>query len=701
MGKRDSDSKLYTRGGQIWLNNWRMLLQVNKTLLHSLLMVSAALACVFVWFFASWDVLQGAYYYVCAFLLSKAWMSDYIFHLTYHGEPMQIIASGTSGVLQQGYFNDQFHQLIRLLEWGACVGGAVSIVGVLIFRSYFIRKGVKQSEPKFIRGAKMAKSGKFAEAVRKSESGASDINVSGIPMVRHFEVKHTLIHGTTGSGKGQTLGQFIDAIRKRGDSAVIFDKGCVFTGLFHDEETDVILNPFDQRCAKWDLWAEAESEPDFENIAKALIPKHGESDPYWVDSARAVFSAVAYKMRNDKDRSMNKLLSLILTAELGDLGKYLEGTEANILASDKIEKTAISIRSVISTYLKSLRFLKGLEPKDNEGFSIRHWIKGVADSDRSHFMFVSSNAEHHASLRSLMSMWLSMSSIRMLSLEENFDRRLWFICDELPSLHKLPNLGETIAEIRKFGGCFVLGMQSYSQLQSVYGTPGAKGIFDLLNTRFFFRSPSSDMAEMVSKELGKEEVEQTSESYSYGSNTVRDGISIGTQTVTRPLVSSSEIMNMRDMQAYVRVPEDVPVTKIKLRYRFRKKVSKPFLLRVMPGDKVEVKSNNEGGEINSDQKKSGKEVLGEDSPEESVPLANTNQENRETVDHPSEYKKDNSLSVSDIDKKSDEESKPPNKEDGKEVVNTENETEERVADEKHKEDLIVLDDRGPSEIIVN
>ncbi|WP_307854847.1 type IV secretion system DNA-binding domain-containing protein [Escherichia coli] len=30
---------------------------------------------------------------------------------------------------------------------------------------------------------------------------------------------------------------------------------------------------------------------------------------------------------------------------------------------------------------------------------------------------------------------------------------MWFFCDELPTLHKLPDLVEILPEARKFGGC--------------------------------------------------------------------------------------------------------------------------------------------------------------------------------------------------------------------------------------------------------
>ncbi|MDF1931759.1 type IV secretion system DNA-binding domain-containing protein [Legionella pneumophila] len=130
----------------------------------------------------------------------------------------------------------------------------------------------------------------------------------------------------------------------------------------------------------------------------------------------------------------------------------------------------------------------------------------ILNEQHSGWLFISSNGEQHKSLKPLMSMWLAMASLTLLSLTPNPNRRIWFICDELPSLHKLPLLGETIAEVRKFGGCFLLGMQSFSQLTKVYGqSGGAKELFDLLNT-VFFRSPSADMARLVASSWEKKKL---------------------------------------------------------------------------------------------------------------------------------------------------------------------------------------------------
>lgn len=93
---------------------------------------------------------------------------------------------------------------------------------------------------------------------------------------------------------------------------------------------------------------------------------------------------------------------------------------------------------------------------------------------------------------------------------------MWFICDEIPSLQRIPELAETIAEARKFGGCFVLGMQNTAQMIHVYGRELARSIFDLMNTRMYGRSPSAEMAKVVEDELGHQRKRKIREQNSYG-----------------------------------------------------------------------------------------------------------------------------------------------------------------------------------------
>lgn len=464
---------------------------------------------------------------------------------------------------------------------------------------YFIKRGKAQHANEFIRGSRLSTMDKVKHQII-AERLSSDIVIDGFPLISGSEVQHMLVHGTVGTGKSQLIMKVLDALRKRGDRVIVYDKGCAFIPYFFNPTQDVILNPFDERCPNWDMWLEAPRDSDFENMAESLIPMHGESDPFWVNAARTVFSSCASKMRQDKDRSIEKLLKLLLTGEFSHLEEYLKGTPAATLVSGKIEKTAISIRSVITTYLKSLISLSGLSSTDRTPFSIRDYILNEYDNG---WLFISSNGEQHKSLKPLMSMWLAMASLTMLSLTPNSARRIWFICDELPSLHRLPLLGETIAEVRKFGGCFLLGMQSFSQLTKVYGqSGGAKELFDLLNTRFFFRSPSADMARLVSSELGEEEIEESRENYSYGANSIRDGISLSNQRVTRPIVTYPEILELEDLSCYVRLPGNYPITKLTLAHQNRTKDFKGFVERQFAFEEsVQMMIKEESGSVNEER----------------------------------------------------------------------------------------------------
>ena len=56
-------------------------------------------------------------------------------------------------------------------------------------------------------------------------------------------------------------------------------------------------------------------------------------------------------MSVDPDKSTKKLLSFLLMSDLENIYNLLKNTEAESLVSEKIEKTAISIKSVLATYL--------------------------------------------------------------------------------------------------------------------------------------------------------------------------------------------------------------------------------------------------------------------------------------------------------------------------------------------------------------
>lgn len=571
-----------TRGGQITFHNIRMWVQVQMTMFKWVALPVLFVTALVGWLMAPNNTFTALFYYTKYQALDRMGV-----------DPNRVVVTFWDGVAYKGTLQGQLQnpaletltfQFLHDIQVVFLLVSLAGLLSLMVIGRYFRSRGDDKAQDHFIRGIQKASPKTISKQLKK-KGALSSCSIDGHKIFKKdFEVQHLLIDGTTGVGKSVAIRKLLDWVRERGDKAIIYDKGCTFVGSFYNPETDHILNPFDARCANWNVWMDAKEAPDYDNMANALIPQHGDGDPFWVDSARSIFSSTAFKMSKDKENKPTtaRLLHLMLTSELETLGSYLQGTESSTLVSNKIEKTAISIKSVLSTYIKSLRFLEGLDDCDKDGkplrpeFSIADWVQN--DKEKG-FLFLSSNAMQHASLRPLISMWLAIASNAILGLEENEDRRVWVIMDEMPSLHKLPELGSIIAEVRKFGGCYLIGIQSYAQLVKTYGKHAADEMFDLLNTRFYFRAPSAEMAQISAKDLGEQEVDVSRENVSYGANTLRDGVTLSHQAITRPVVSASEIQTLDDLQCWVRVPNSAYITQLNLKFDQKKKQNTPFIKR--------------------------------------------------------------------------------------------------------------------------
>ena len=181
----------------------------------------------------------------------------------------------------------------------------------------------------------------------------------------------------------------------------------------------------------------------------------------------------------------------------------------------------------------------------------------------------------------------------MLSLAQDDGRRIWVILDELPTLHQVPSLQPGLAESRQFGGCFVLGVQVASALRDLYGRNGAETISGLCGTRVVLAAPDRDTAQWSADSLGRSEVEEVAEGYSYGANTIRGrglahaparaagaGAAVGDHAPAQPggAISSS--------------PGPLPVASIRLKYVARPKAAARFVPR--EGDGAEGRERSEG-----------------------------------------------------------------------------------------------------------
>ena len=569
------NAKDMTQGGQIAFMRLRMFTQIGNLIFYCLFIAFFLVAiCTLLWRVSIQNLTNGLIHWWV--WMVEGWPSispsETLYHLDYYGKTLTYTAKQ---VLLDSYVSYCGQLIWRegifacIVAAGACVTGFVVTVWILG------RQGKQQSEDEITGGRTLTDNPEVVANMLKRDGMASDIIIDGLPLLKNSEVKNFCAMGSVGTGKSRLYRKLMDYARKRGDMVIVYDKSCDFVKDYYDPQYDKILNPQDARCVAWDLWSECLTLPDFENVADILIPMGSNEDPFWQGSARTIFVEAAYRMRNDEDRSYAKLLNTLLSIDLPRLRAYLEGTPAANLVDGKIEKTAISIRSVLTNYAKALRYMQGVE-KLGAPFTIRDWMRGVKDSGKNGWLFLTSDAASHKALKPLISMWLSIASHSLLSMGENPDRRVWIFADELPTLHKLPDLVSIVPEARKFGGCFVLGFQTYSQLEDIYGVKAAATLFGVLRTRFLFSVPDRVGAEFAAGEVGEKEYRKASEQYSYGADPVRDGVSVGKDLERMQLVSYSDIQTLPDLCCYVTLPGPYPAVRLQMVYKKVRQVAHPY-----------------------------------------------------------------------------------------------------------------------------
>src|SRR3546814_15144280 len=91
-----------------------------------------------------------------------------------------------------------------------------------------------------------------------------------------------------------------------------------------------------------------------------------------------------------------------------------------------------------------------------------------------------------------------------MSMTPDRNRRLYCVIDELPTLQRLPSLGDFLARARKYGGCGILGFQSYPQLEATYGIQDAAAITGYCSTWVALRANDTPPAKHVRETHGQE-----------------------------------------------------------------------------------------------------------------------------------------------------------------------------------------------------
>ncbi|BBD03362.1 MULTISPECIES: type IV secretion system DNA-binding domain-containing protein [Sphingobium] len=538
----------WTRGGQAIVHNVRMTTQVFlQTLTASLVIwVGGTL----------WYILEKAsdYQRYVSFKIVEATLKSDV----PGGAPMQFRAptgpeywTNSDTFLESGVATKTLLAMEHHLLVGAALVGAFALLMLFWAWFYFTRTGRGLGSNQFLRGARFGSPRQLRRMLWRHRKGS--FAIGGIPVPDAFEPEHILICGAPGTGKTNIIVKMLAGIRKEGRRAIVYDAAGTFVEKFYRPGHDILLNPLDARADSWSPWVDVPRDYHYDQIAESTIPDKS-GDPFWAKAARGTLVAVFRKLARDKRMLVSVLLDTILRSPLKDLATFAEGTDAAAFISTEGDRTSAGIRAELASVMRSFSYLDDTL----DGFSIRDW---VADEKDDSWLFITVKADQLPSLRPLITVWLDIAISAIMSLDPERDRRLYCVIDELPTLQKLPSLSDFLARARKYGGCGILGFQSYPQLEATYGIQDAAAITGYCSTWVALRANDTPTAKHVSENLGQVEQVEANEGMSYGVNDMRDGVNLSRMQVTRPLVMHTEVTNLPNLTGFLRFGRDLPVAR--------------------------------------------------------------------------------------------------------------------------------------------
>jgi hypothetical protein len=434
-----------------------------------------------------------------------------------------------------------------LLLWAAVwrVGACVLLVGLAVAlphdqeRRRVLKYGRRMKGPELVTAVEFNRRQQsngigFITEERRTPSEfllRCDGKMVRVPRARESE--HFLLMGDRGAGKSSLIRQILTQVEGRGETAIVYDPALEYTAQFYEPERgDAILNPLDARMPYWTPCDEARHEAEAEGLAAALFQDDPRTHPSSAIAARQIF---AHLLVEQPKRTPEELLAILRDER--ELAKRL--------------KDAGPQRGGIMAALNRVSDALQLLPRKAEAKT--SWTATEWAQQRKGWLFIASPPEFRERLRPLLSMWLDMLALRLMNQGKPGVRPVWFMLDELQSLHALPHLYAAITENRKVKNPVVLGFQGRSQLEELYGGK-AEAMLTQPATKIFLRTDEANSAKWISQTIGEVETERLRD-------TRKDGIfrdmRRGARTrqlerVVDPLVKDSEIAGMSDLYGYVK-----------------------------------------------------------------------------------------------------------------------------------------------------
>ena len=424
---------------------------------------------------------------------------------------------------------------------------------------YFRKRSMKQEEDKYIDGAKFISSDKLLTLLSKEKTS---IPIADIKTPVDDETKHFFIVGRTGSGKTQTLKRVVTHLQTSGSKIILYDNKGDYIPTNYKKERDIIFNPIDERSAQWTIFNDCTSKMDIEQvICHGMIPGSGGSrDPFWANASREVFRGILYYCYRNKMYSNAKIWD-VLSSGASKIVKILntipEGRTGREMILDSSSKQTQGIMAMLLQYTAILELMA----TEDGGFSIRKWLHDPQPGT----LFLVNHSKSKDVLKPILTLLLEMASHEVLSMPDDYNRRIYFFLDEFGSLNNMSSIIELLTRARSKGASIWIGTQEIGQIEKVYGKESRQSIVNGCASKLILSIAEPETAKYFSESIGQTEVLESSESMSMGPSNIRDGLTFTRNSKTKPLVLPSVFQQFPDMEGILKL-SNYDYCKVKVPY---------------------------------------------------------------------------------------------------------------------------------------
>lgn len=373
------------------------------------------------------------------------------------------------------------------------------------------------------------------------------LELGGVIIPKRQLSEHLMITGNPGSGKSTAIRSLLRQISRDKSVAIVIDPEGEYTQEFYSEERgDWILNPLDGRCPFWSPWLELREEwfaVDAAAIAASLVrgkPRDA-NQAFFLESTRTVIESIFQVARTGNHGA--DLLSFIGLPR-AELHQALAGTPAYPLIDPKATEQGSGILGTAVNAIKTFVHLPRREDAERT-WSARQWAQ-----DRHGWVFLPSRDDLRDAIHVLQGLWLDCL-VRWLMSAEIGSGQVFLMLDEVASLGHQAQLEKLLTRGRKRGIAVTLGLQSISQLKTIYGPEGAVTLTASPSTKLIMRVDETEMANAASELIGRHEVERLVMTQLAGLSTYREGVNLSPHRNIDTLVLPDEIKLLKPFTGYL------------------------------------------------------------------------------------------------------------------------------------------------------